>query len=434
MQKTGLILLCLGTTQPCLADFALYMYQGDSFRAGAGRTSTADNSAVIFNNPAALVDLPTHSVLIEGQYYDTSVTFHDTGSMDVGGNSLSGGNGGDAGITQVVPGFYFANALNQHWSYGLALNVPFGLSVKWPSNWVGRYQVTESGIKTVNVNPTAAYRVSPSVSIGFGISAQYTSVKLANAIDFGAVCLSQLSVATCTGLGMTPQAADGKVTVKGDDWGYGYNIGLYFTPSPATHVGVSYRSKIDYKLQGTADFSIPSQAAVFNPAFSDTHVSVPLTLPEMFAAGISHAVTAKLVISADATWVRWSRIKSFDFTFANPSQPALSISRNWKDTWRYAVGVEFRKDSKWKLQGGIAYAESAIPDNTLDPAIPIADAWWYSAGFLYAISGTTSLGAGINHVEFADRAVNHTGVYNDSLRGTLYPRLNMYSVQLKWTY
>lgn len=427
-------MICLAASRLCLADFAIYMYEGDSFRAGAGKTSTADNSAVIYNNPAALVALPTHSVLVEGQYYETSVTFTDTGSVDAAGNTLTGGNGGVGGARQFVPGFYLANTLNSRWSYGLALNVPFGLSTNWPDHWAGRYQVTETAINTVNINPAMAYQLNQAIAIGFGISVQYASAKLANAIDFGAVCLSQLSSATCISLGMTPQAADGKVTVKGDDWGYGYNLGLYYTPSHDTHIGLSYRSKIDYKLQGTADFTIPSQASVFNPAFTDTNVTVPLTLPEMFAVGVTHAVTSKVRVSADATWVRWSRLKSFDFSFENSSQPALSLTRQWKDTWRYALGIECKKDSKWKLHGGIAYAQSAIPDSTFDPAIPIADSWWYSAGFLYTISDTALLGAGINHVEMAERTMNHKGTYSDTLRGTLRPRLNVYSVQLKWTY
>jgi long-chain fatty acid transport protein len=435
MKKTGLILLCLLATRPCWADFALYMYEGDSFRAGAGKSSTADNAAVVFNNPGALIALPSHSVLIEGQYYDSRVTFTNTGSTDAIGNPLSGGNGGDGGVSQFVPSVYYADKADEHWSYGVALNVPFGLSVKWPDNWVGRYQVTETGISTVNINPAVAYRLNEHVAIGVGISAQYANAKLANAIDFGAVCFAFLDPTTqCVPAGLTPQAADGKVTVKGDDWGYGYNIGLYLTPAQDTHIGLSYRSKIDYKLHGTADFTIPSSATVFNPAFTDTHVSVPLTLPEMFSAGVSHAISPAVLLSADATWTRWSRLKSFDFAFDNPAQPPVSITRNWKDTWRYALGIAYRKNSQWTWQGGIAYAQSAIPNETLDPAIPISNAWWYSAGFLYTLSVNTTIGAGINHIQFADRTMDRTGLYGDTVIGPLRPKLDVYSVQLKWTY
>ncbi|MBI1425445.1 MAG: hypothetical protein GC149_18575 [Gammaproteobacteria bacterium] len=434
MKKAGFVLLFFLFAPPCFADFALYMYMGDSLRSGAGKNSTANNAAVTFTNPGALVDLPTHSTMIEGQYFDSRMGFHDTGSTDVIGNPLTGGDGGNGGESQFVPGFYLANKLNDRWSYGLALNVPFGLSVNWPDDWKGRYQVTKTGIETININPAVAYRINPQVSVGFGISAQYANAELANAIDFGAVCFSQLDPTTCSGLGMTPQAADGKVTVKGNDWGYGYNFGFYITASAKTRVGVSYRSKIDYKLEGTADFTIPTQATVFNPAFTDTHVSVPLTLPEMVSAGLTHAFTPQFLLSADATWTRWSRLQSFEFTFENPAQPALSIERNWKDAWRYALGAEYVKNSKWTYQGGIAFTQSAIPNETLDPAIPISDAWSFSGGFIYAVSTTMHIGAGFTHLEFANRSTNHTSPYGDTLRGELRPKLDIYSLQAKWVY
>lgn len=433
MYKRLLILFSLLAPQLGWADFALHMYQGDSFRSGAGKTSTADNAAVSFNNPAALGELPAHSVLIEGHYFDTSVTFSDAGSTDGIGSPLTGGEGGDGGVNQFVPGFYYADKLDSRWSYGVALNVPFGLSVKWPDNWIGRYHVTETGIETINVNPAFAYRINDHVAIGVGLSAQYASAELSNAIDFGAVCFAQLGPATCAGLGMTPQNADGKVKVNGNDWGYGYNLGL-FIKSEKTTFGLSYRSKIDYKLQGTADFTIPAQAVVFNPAFTDTQVSVPLTLPEVFSAGLTYTLTEDVQLSADATWTRWSRIKSFDFTFENPAQPGLSVARNWKDTWRYALGLQYLKDKHWTFQGGIAYVDSAIPDDTLDPAIPISDAWWFSAGVLYSLTDQFTIGAGINHIKFVDRMMNRTSPYGDTVQGTLSPSLDVFSLRLQWTY
>jgi len=428
---TASLLFLIGMSPICRADFGLHMYQGDSFRSGAGKTSTADNAAVAFNNPAALTHLSARSFLFEGTYYATSIAYTDNGSTDVIGAPLSGSNGGDAGTNQLVPGLFYADKLNSRWSYGVALNAPFGLSVEWPDTWIGRYHVIKTGIETININPALAYKINNNVSIGFGISAQKATAELSNAIDYGAVCFQVAGPVFCSGVGLTPQSADGKVTVKGDDWGYGYNLGL-FIDAGASHIGLSYRSKIDYQLKGTADFTNPPQAAAFLPAFTDTNATVPLTLPEVFSLGLTQDLSAALRLSLDATWTRWSRIKSFDFTFENPAQPGLTINRNWKDTWRYALGLEYKKDSRWTFQGGIAYADSAIPDSTLDPAIPIANAWWFSAGVIYSYSQTFNIGAGLNHIKFVDRTMNNTGPYGDTLRGTLSPKLNVYTVQLIW--
>ena len=70
---------------------------------------------------------------------------------------------------------------------GLGMFLPFGLSTKYDSTWVGRYHAVKSDLFTIDINPSMAYRVTEKFSVGAGINAQYLKAELSNAIDFGTI-------------------------------------------------------------------------------------------------------------------------------------------------------------------------------------------------------------------------------------------------------
>ena len=56
---------------------------------------------------------------------------------------------------------------------GVGVGAPFGLKTEYNNPWVGAAQSVEFEIKTYNVNPSIAYRVNETVSLGFGVNWQY---------------------------------------------------------------------------------------------------------------------------------------------------------------------------------------------------------------------------------------------------------------------
>ena len=90
-----------------------------------------------------------------------------------------------AGGLAAVPHAYFSHQLdNQVW-LGLAINVPFGLTTEYKSDWVGRYHAIKSEVKTVNINPSIAYKLNNQVSVAAWVSAMYLAGHFTNAVDFG---------------------------------------------------------------------------------------------------------------------------------------------------------------------------------------------------------------------------------------------------------
>lgn len=137
---------------------------------------------------------------------------------------LLGGNGGDGGVTKVIPNMYFSKKLSDRFTVGIGINAPFGLATEYDNTWVGRYHAIESDVLTVNINPAIAYKINENLSVGAGFSIQYLKAKLSNAIDFGTLnAIVKLPVVLP---GLTPQLSDGFSSLDGDSWGVGYNLGI----------------------------------------------------------------------------------------------------------------------------------------------------------------------------------------------------------------
>ena len=203
---------------------------GNAFAGGA---AAADDASVAWFNPAAMTLIPGKQVAGALQYpsspRSSSRTRGSTGAFAPAGT----GDGGDGGDWAYIPNAFFTMAINPKLSFGIALNVPFGLKTEYDARWRGQFTAIKSEIKTVNINPSVAYKVSDTVSIGAGMSVQRIEAELSS---FGG--LRQLT---------------GNITFNADDMGYGTHLEAVLA-SPSTRIGTTYRSSIKYQLEGTASF------------------------------------------------------------------------------------------------------------------------------------------------------------------------------------
>src|SRR3989442_10095038 len=133
------------------AGFALQEQNASGLgHAYAGGAAAAEDVSTIFFNPAGLVRLQTTQVVVAGNIICPSAKFHDNGSQPAGFGQPLGGNGGDAGSCAGVPNLYVGVPFTDKWSFGLGVNVPFGLQTDYDSDWIGRFQATKSKLETVN--------------------------------------------------------------------------------------------------------------------------------------------------------------------------------------------------------------------------------------------------------------------------------------------
>lgn len=281
---------------------------GNAFAAGAAAT---DDASVQFFNPAAMTELSGTQVSLAGHYIMPSakLTNGKAEVMAIGGtpvNRTVDGTVDDAGVNGLVPNFYYMRDLNTLTKFGLGINAPFGLATEYDKTWIGRYQAIKSEVQTIDINPALAYKLSNQLSLGAGLNAQYIKAELSSAVDSSSICLA-LAPSTCGALGLASpgtQAVDSYATIKGDDWSYGYNLGLLFKPADDTRLGFAFRSKIKQSLKGDATFT---RAAPFNlllgtnPLFTNTTDAAKIDLPASAALSIAHQLNPQLEMLADIT-------------------------------------------------------------------------------------------------------------------------------------
>lgn len=409
------------------AGFALIEQNASGMgNAYAGAAATAENASTIFFNPAGMTYLPDSQVVVALHAIRPSAKFNNNGSRSVLGTALSTGDGGDAGSWAFLPNLYFAKALNDSVRLGIGLNAPFGLKTEYDDGWTGRYHALKSELKTININPSVAFKVNDNVSLGAGLNYQRVSAQLSKAVDFGSVCVATLLskapafVGQCAANGINPTASDGKSKFEGDDWSWGFNLGAIIQVIPSTRVGLAYRSEIRHKLEGQATIkgeevfnALPGFLAALKTGlignFQDSDVEAKLDLPATFSASIFHHVNDNLDLMADATWTGWNSFQTLRVvrTSGTLSGATLDVQpENWENTMRYSVGASYRYNDSLKLRAGVAYDESPVSDKWLTPRIPDNNRTWLSFGANYQVSRSSMLDIGYTHLFVQDRNIN----------------------------
>ena len=289
----------------------------------------------------------------------------------------------------------------------------FGSETEYDDNFAGRFSGKYTSIHQINLNPSLAYKVNDLLSIGFGLNfakseiefRQHTPVSLAG-----------------------PQG-----TLKGDDTAWGWNVGVMLQPTEHTRIGLAYRSKIKFDLEGSQKV----------PAFMmNRDIEATLETPDNFSLAISHKLNDRLELLADATWTGWSSVDALMPVFADTKGRATAPLRyNFEDTWRVGVGAKYQLNNAWNLRAGIAYDESPVPDSKhRTMTVPDSDRTWLAFGARWQVNKNASLDFGYARIFFKNsdtaRPVTDPSetVTLQTVHGKFKTHANLYSVQMNYNF
>jgi long-chain fatty acid transport protein len=396
--------------------------------AYAGAAAVADDASTVWWNPAGMARLPRGKHLLLGAHVIVpSTEFSNRASVPAALQTLNNGNGGDAGDTALVPNLFYAMDLNPSWSFGVGVNVPFGLATKYDANWVGRFQGIDSEVMTLNINPSVSYKLSERSSIGFGLSYQRGEIDLLSAVN--------VSAAAGGALGLNVEGRNA-TSVDGDAWGF--NIGALFDVTPATRLGVHYRSSLDYELDGNTSFSNIPAAVAGSPALSNSNVKLELETPATLSFSAAHRVNDRLELLGDLTWTEWSRISRLPLVrTSGPANGATldTLTFNFDDTWRIAVGANYKWSGPWTLRAGVAFDQSPVP-NAQDRSVrlPDNDRYWLTFGATYQMSRSSRFDLGYAFIQVKDADINNTQLGKGTVNGTYEATVNILSVQYQHSF
>ena len=380
-------------------------------RAFAGGTLPNDDVSAVYYNPADMM-------LSKGMQAQAGFTFIgiDIDANNAGSTTRFPINAGDVltkpgtlpvfvtipstgysdngGTDNLVPNTFFAMDIDDRMRFGLGITAPFAVSTSYGKNWVGRYAGVDSELKTIDINPGIAYRVTDQLSLGFGVSAQYADVTLTRAL------LNPLS------------PIDGYVENKGDGWGFGFNLGATYEFDPNTRVGLSYRSRVSNELEGDATVSNYLRNG-------KTDITADWTSPDWLALAFYKRLNDQWAVMASTRWTNWSVFEKLQIDRADGSGPLAVVEENCKDSWSFNIGATYDYNPDWTFRAGYVHDQTPIRSAEYrHPTIPDSTRNAFGLGFSYHPGSQLSVDFGYMYISFDDASGEET---LDLLAGAGYP-------------
>ena len=340
------------------------IYEGSARGNAMGTEVTADpaSPSVLYNNAAGMTEL-------EGTQVEAGATLIRP-AQTVKTTTLAGVKNNEAESKWWTPPHaYVTHQFNDKVWTGLGIFSRYGLGVDFDSEWAGRYNCQQATIQSIDVNPSVAFKALDNLSLAAGLRAEWFEFELKRAIPADP---------------MSPSlATDSRLTMKGDSWGIGYNLGAYYKATDWLAFGLAYDSEIDQEVEG--DYSVASPRGTIRGDGSGD-----VTTPGILRFGTSVKATDKLTVNAGLVYTMWSSYDELAIEF-DPALPradgttvAKSVTKkDWDDVFRYQLGAEYALTDVWALRAGYIYDETPDPDAHADYIVPANDRHLFSLGVGY---------------------------------------------------
>lgn len=348
-------------------------------RAG-GRIAHVDDSSAVQQNPANLMDISQAEVQLTPSIIYMSADF----------KSSTGQKAKTEDPWNVLPNlFASAPLMNGKMAVGLGVTVPYGIGSEWDTEssafapatattppGVLRYTSTYyAELKTININPTVAFRLSDKITIGGGLDAMWSEVTLKQFYPWAIFPGSA---------GLEP---DGRIKGEGDGWGWGGNVGVTLQVTDRQRIAVTYRSQMDVDYSGDFHINNVTPTAAFLGATSSSDFDTKIKFPNILAVGYGIQLTDRIRLETDVEWIQFSRFKTLNIDAANNNvilpASSRSVAQDWNDTFTVGIGGDWRFADKWVMRGGFQYYDSPVPDSTFSPTIPDANQYVLTVGVGY---------------------------------------------------
>jgi long-chain fatty acid transport protein len=318
---------------------------------------------------------------------------------------------------QVTPPFsIFASfgPKDSWWKAGIGVYTPFGGAVDWGTEWPGRFELNHLALRAIYIQPTLSFKLTENFGIGGGFVYNVGSVDLSRSIPV----FDQDGIA-------------GRAELSGVGTGMGYNIGVHYNLKDDFAISLSYRSKVNTKLEdGDAEFTVP---AAISSSFPNTKFSAELPLPSSFNLGIAFPLGEKVDLAADATFIGYSIYKEliFDYEENTPVLSDTRQSKKYENALSGKVGLNYEATEKLDLRMGAGYVFTPVRGQYVYAETPDNNRVMGSLGFTYNLSEKFDLSGAYTFQRILERNVTNV---ETNLSGTFKTNIHAPGISLtyKW--
>lgn len=367
----GLVVLSVVTlaASPALAGGLLAYEIGtaDVGLASAGYGARAQDASTVFTNPAGMTRLEGTQALASGQ------VFWANNKFDIN-SGTSPGLGGDDGDYAVGWDGWFAGgggfvsySVMPELKVGFAFAGNFGAPLKYDDDWAGRYYVQEATLLGASLLPSVAYRVTDKLSLGASLNAMYGIYRQKVAIN-----------------NVDPSFGDGRLKLDDHDWGWGANVGLLYEFDAGVRLGLTWASQVDLNFKASAEFSglAPGLATVLNTrGLLNSRIKVGIKVPQQLMASAFVQLSERWALLGSVGWQEWSKFGQIQLGISDSNNPtSITTDLDFKDTWHFAAGAQYRLTDPWLLSFGAAYDTPFQDSSEVSPLLPVNSAWRFGVG------------------------------------------------------
>lgn len=399
-------------------------------RAYAGDAAVAENAAVVATNPALMTFFKQPEISVGGIYVRPNIDLKGTtlGQFNADANDIA--------TKEVLPYIYAVYPINDRFAVGGGVNVNYGLATEFNNSYNAGFFGGKTDLTAINFNLSGAYRVSNNFSIGAGVNAVYADAVVDRRVGVlglgGAALLAQKAQAAAAqqntaaaqqyaAMAQQVRSLDQSAILhklKGDTWGYGWNVGAVYEFNENNRIGLSYHSHISLDFDGdyTSDVPTSIRAALLNDPNNYTSGSLKLPLPAYWEVAGYHRLLPKFAVAYSIKRTEWSRFK--ELYAHNGGNKIFRKVENFQDTTRFALGFIYDVNEALTLRTGIAHDETAVPQGYHSISIPDTDRMWYTFGATYRFTPNLSVDAGYAFVKGKNLSFEEYDQENPLVKGS----------------
>lgn len=365
------VAICLAVVEVHAAGFSLYETSPRAVAMGGATMGSYFDASAVYSNPSLITDCDEASFMAGVSLINPGMELELRDELGVDTYSPH-----DQWFPPIFA--YYVKKLSDEFWFGIGEYTPYGLGVKHPSNWPGRFNSVETKFTSFMLSPTVAWKVNDSFSVAAGAEAMYMNVLIARNIP----------------------GVDQYLEMEADSIGFGGNLSLQWKLAEGWGLGLIYRSEVQEDVEGDA---------IVKSYNHKTTVSETLTLPQSVSLGVNCDVIERWHFGAIATWTDWTSYDSLTLSFDPPllgKIPESGSEKNWNDVWRIGTGIQYDISEFASFMLGYVFDEDPIDLDHGDYLLPAGDRHIFSIGLISKLSEKWDFQISFAKIFLKDRHIN----------------------------
>lgn len=377
------------------------------------------NASTSYYNPAGLIQIKNQQFVMGLAPSMTDIRFHGTQAVNTLANTSPQPVSVQGGSYRTYPFLHYAAPIADTIVFGLSIVEPFGFKTNYGNTTLARYTSTLDTLDVYDFTPSLSFSYGDKFSWGVGIDCE----RLKGEFDYSTTAAGQ--------------TIDTVSTNSGNDWAYGYHLGILYRFSPQSRVGLSYHSSVTHKLSGTSKF-IGSLASGIQTANFKSEITLPATTT---LSGF-HQLNSHWDIMGNVSFTQWTATSNLNLKNivglqgGALTQLQVPIIQSYQNTWNFSIGTHYHVNDKLLLRAGIGYDESPTSNHYRNLILPDSDQIAMAIGTFIQATENMGFNVGWTHLFYMNTRINHVsqaaGDQIATTNGTVKQGADIFGLDMKW--